>query len=154
MLIGSQSINMIALKNDYSIFSRKADAKIARLREVIEKIQRGEEVDVEKVLGTGDEAQEQEWKDGQSIFTPSTLASIAALLRYCLAVLSHIEKEDRLWQSKIRRRERRAARKAEQEEAAKGLQNTEEEYAQTQGAVNDESPDQLVKVAKPQRGFY
>ena len=64
MLIGSQSINLIALKNDYTIFSRKADAKIALLKEVIEKIQRGEEVDVEKALGTGDEAQEQEWKDG------------------------------------------------------------------------------------------
>ena len=67
MLIGSQGINMIALKNDYTIFSRKADAKIALLKEVIEKIQRGEEVDVEKALGTGDEAQEQEWKDGSSI---------------------------------------------------------------------------------------
>ena len=64
MLIGSQSINMIALKNDYTIFSRKADAKIALLQEVIEKIQKGEEVDVEKALGTGDEVQEQEWKDG------------------------------------------------------------------------------------------
>ena len=73
MLIGSQSINMIALKNDYSIFSRKADAKIALLKDVIEKIQRGEEVDVEKALGTGDEAQEQEWKDG-----PLSLHSVIA----------------------------------------------------------------------------
>lgn len=56
---------MLTLRNEYSTFSRKADQKIALLKEVLDKIQRGEKVDVEKVLGTGDEQQEQEWKDGQ-----------------------------------------------------------------------------------------
>lgn len=67
VLIGSQSMNMVALENDYSLFSRKADAKISLLREVLEKVQRGEEVDIERTLGTGDEAQEREWKEGKSI---------------------------------------------------------------------------------------
>lgn len=56
---------MLTLRNEYSTFSRKADQKIALLKEVLDKVQRGEQVDVEKVLGTGDEKQEQEWKDGE-----------------------------------------------------------------------------------------
>ncbi|MDI1488536.1 MAG: hypothetical protein OHK93_007811 [Ramalina farinacea] len=96
MLIGSQSINLIVLKNEWTMFSRMADTKIAALKEVIERLQRGEDVDVERMLGTGDERQEQEWKD----------------------VLQEIEEEDRLWQNKARKKARRAARKAEREAAA------------------------------------
>ena len=65
MLIGSQSINLILLKNEWQVFSRQADAKIARLKDVIERVQRGEDVDVEKELGTGDEVAEREWADGR-----------------------------------------------------------------------------------------
>ena len=75
LLIGSMSIQMIALKNDFAAFSRRADAKIDLLREVIEKIQNGEEVDVEGLLGTGNAEQEKEWEE----------------------VLREIEKEDELW---------------------------------------------------------
>ena len=38
------------------------------LREVIERVQNGEDVDVEKVLGTGVEAEEKEWAEGESIY--------------------------------------------------------------------------------------
>ena len=65
LLIGSNAIQMLALKNDYSTFSRKTDAKIKLLKDVLDRVQRGEDVDVEKALGTGDEVQEQEWKDGK-----------------------------------------------------------------------------------------
>ena len=65
LLIGSNAIQMLALRNDYSTFSRKADAKIKLLRDVLDRVQRGEDVDVEKALGTGDEVQEQEWRDGK-----------------------------------------------------------------------------------------
>ena len=65
LLIGSNAIQMLTLKNEYSQFSRKADAKIKLLKDVLDKVQRGENVDVEKVLGTGDEEQEQEWRDGK-----------------------------------------------------------------------------------------
>ena len=64
LLIGSNAIQMIALKNDFLNFSRKADAKIGLLKEVIEKVQRGEHVDVEGLLGTGDKEKEREWEDG------------------------------------------------------------------------------------------
>lgn len=55
---------MIVLKNDYAAYSRTTDAKIELLREVIEKIKKGEKVDVERLLGTGDEAKEREWEEG------------------------------------------------------------------------------------------
>lgn len=55
---------MIALRKDFENFSRKADAKIALLREVIDRVQRGEEVDVEGLLGTGDPEKEKEWEEG------------------------------------------------------------------------------------------
>jgi hypothetical protein len=55
---------MIALRNNFAAFSRRADAKIGLLREVIERVQKGEEVDVEGLLGTGDKQQEKEWEAG------------------------------------------------------------------------------------------
>ena len=64
LLIGSNAIQMIALRHEYTAFSRKADAKIGLLKEVIERIQRGEDVDVAGLLGTGDEVKEKEWEDG------------------------------------------------------------------------------------------
>jgi hypothetical protein len=76
---------------------RKAEVKIAKLREVIEKLHRGEEVDVEKILGTGDEAQELEWEEA----------------------LREIENEDKLWQINWqKRREAKAKREAEEQEAS------------------------------------
>ena len=56
---------MLALKSEYSTSSSKADAKIKLLKDVLDRVQRGENVDVEKALGTGDEEQEQEWRDGK-----------------------------------------------------------------------------------------
>ncbi|KAI2642893.1 hypothetical protein GGS21DRAFT_197316 [Xylaria nigripes] len=63
VLIGSMSIQMIALKRDFSTFMRRAEVRIELLREVVEKIQRGEEVDVERALGTGDAEKEAEWDE-------------------------------------------------------------------------------------------
>lgn len=59
------AIQMIALRNEFAAFSRRADAKIGLLREVIERIQKGEDVDVEGLLGVGDAAQEKEWEEGR-----------------------------------------------------------------------------------------
>ena len=65
LLIGSQAIQMLALRHDITEFSRKADGKIRLLREVVEKIQKGEEVNVEGLLGTGIETKEREWEEGR-----------------------------------------------------------------------------------------
>ncbi|KAJ5238725.1 hypothetical protein N7468_003344 [Penicillium chermesinum] len=77
-LIGSQAIRMLSLKNSYATYSRTTDAKIRLLREVIERVKNGEEVDVERILGTGNKAEEREWEE----------------------VMQEIEKEDALWRSK------------------------------------------------------
>lgn len=66
LLIGSMSIQMISLKKDFEAFTRRADVKIALLREVVEKLQKGEEVDVEKELGAGDAEKEEAWKNSLS----------------------------------------------------------------------------------------
>lgn len=64
MLIGSMSVQMIALRNSHEVFMRRSDAKIGLLREIIERIQKGEDVDVEGLLGTGDAKREKEWEEG------------------------------------------------------------------------------------------
>lgn len=65
LLIGSMSINTIAVKNEHATFVRQSDVRIGLLREVVEKLQRGEEVDVEQALGTGDPAREKEWEESK-----------------------------------------------------------------------------------------
>ncbi|TQS35418.1 hypothetical protein Golomagni_04161 [Golovinomyces magnicellulatus] len=62
LLIGSNSIHMIALKRDFTTFSRKMNVRINLLQDVIERLKNGEKVDVESLLGTGNEKMEQEWK--------------------------------------------------------------------------------------------
>ncbi|KAI4190332.1 MAG: hypothetical protein L6R41_000858 [Letrouitia leprolyta] len=85
LLIGSNAMQMIALRNEFTAFTRRADAKIALLKEVIGRVQKGEEVDVKGLLGTGDPEKEKEWEQ----------------------VIQEIEEEDRLWQSKARQRQQK-----------------------------------------------
>ena len=42
----------------------RSEARIGLLREVIERIERGEDVDVGKMLGAGVEAEEKGWEEG------------------------------------------------------------------------------------------
>lgn len=65
LLIGSMSIQMISLRNNFAAFMRRADVRIGLLREVVERIQNGEDVDVEKVLGSGDLEREAAWEEGK-----------------------------------------------------------------------------------------
>lgn len=80
ILIGSQAIRMLALRNDYTAYTRSTDAKIQLLREVIERVQRGEKVDVEKLLGTGDAAKEREWEEGMSMSLSVNIYAIVFLM--------------------------------------------------------------------------
>ncbi|TVY43350.1 hypothetical protein LSUB1_G002515 [Lachnellula subtilissima] len=75
LLIGSMSIQMITLRNESAAFTRRADAKISLLKEIIERIKNGEDVNVEGLLGTGDKQREKEWEE----------------------VLQEIEEEDAAW---------------------------------------------------------
>lgn len=68
LFIGSNAIQMIALRTDFKNFSRKAEVKIGILQDAIDRLHRGEVVDVERLLGSGDEQQEREWDDGEMRF--------------------------------------------------------------------------------------
>ncbi|KAF4969699.1 hypothetical protein FSARC_3145 [Fusarium sarcochroum] len=63
LFIGSMSIQMIALRNSFDRYMRQSEARIVSLRDVVEKIQKGEPVDVEKALGTGDPQKEADWEE-------------------------------------------------------------------------------------------
>lgn len=65
LFIGSNAIQMIAIKNDFGNFSRKADTRIEKLQDIIERIGRGEKVNVQKSLGTGKKYMEQRWENGK-----------------------------------------------------------------------------------------
>lgn len=65
LLIGSMAINMISLRQSFDAFMRQTDVRVGLLKEVVERLQRGEEVDVEKALGTGNAEKEADWADGE-----------------------------------------------------------------------------------------
>lgn len=64
LFIGSMSIQMIALRNSTDRYKRQATVRIAQLKEIVERIQNGEDVDVEKLLGTGEPQRETDWEEG------------------------------------------------------------------------------------------
>jgi len=84
---------MIALKNSFSAFSRRAEAKIGLLKEIIERVQKGEDVDIDGLLGAGDEKREKEWEEGIN----GIHILLARILIY--SVLREIEEEDQLWEN-------------------------------------------------------
>lgn len=65
LFIGSMSIQMIALRNSTDRYMRQASVRLGLLREVVERLQNGEDVDVDKLLGTGDEQKEEDWEEGE-----------------------------------------------------------------------------------------
>lgn len=88
-------MRILQVKNDHKTHMRKADVQIEKLREVVRKLQAGEEVDVEKALGTGVPEEEAAWEEA----------------------LKEIEKEERVWnENKRKKREAREQRKKEAEE--------------------------------------
>ncbi|KAF3395713.1 hypothetical protein F1880_007312 [Penicillium rolfsii] len=123
-LIGSQAIRLLTLKNGYAAYRRSADAKIELLKEVIERVQKGENVDVEKLLGTGDEAKELEWEEGTFETEIESGFEVGWNLRYTdlifgLIVLRQIEQEDALWHSKQK------AEKEKEKEKIQAMQEAE-----------------------------
>ena len=134
ILIGSQAIRIIQTRNELSTYMRKADVKVQKLREVVEALHRGEDVDVEKALGTGDETQEREWEDA----------------------LKELENEDTLWRTNKQKRE-----DAEREAREKALHNSRQEVDAS--PVNEDQPASHTSTQtetaseqkkSPPAGFY
>lgn len=68
LLVGSMSIQMIALRNSYDRYVRQSSIRIGLLKDVVERILKGEDVDVEKALGTGDPQKEADWEDRKYLY--------------------------------------------------------------------------------------
>lgn len=117
----------MGVKTEFTTFSRKADLKLEKLREVIGKLQRGEEVDVEKILGTGDETQEQEWEEA----------------------LRELQEEDRVWQSNRKKAREDQDRLAREQQDANPV-NDSHEKAQ----VAEPTPSSPTPVVPQSPGFY
>ena len=125
------------------------------LQEVLRRVQAGEDVDVEKMLGTGDPMAEQEWEEGKLGWTCCRVESKADL--ETAVVIKHIEEEDRLWQSKERKKARKQARKEAREaaEAAMAAENspkTSDQFAKTTNHLDGD--DEHSSRTKRTPGFY
>ncbi|WQF75668.1 hypothetical protein CDEST_00682 [Colletotrichum destructivum] len=124
LLIGSMSINMLSTKQAFEAFSRQADVRISVLREVVEKLQRGEAVDVEKALGTGDPQKELEWEE----------------------MLKEIEREDL-----SRQKKQEKARQAEAAAKSKAESITERQPAAAAAAA---APEAVKTPARGMSSFF
>jgi hypothetical protein len=63
LLAGSNAIQILKLRKETLNYTRKTEAKLSLLREVIQRVKNGEDVDVRKALGTGEEEAEREWEE-------------------------------------------------------------------------------------------
>lgn len=68
LFIGSQAIQTITLRSGFEKFSYETEQKLQLLREVVNRVKAGEDVDVRKELGTGEPKKEKEWEEGELVF--------------------------------------------------------------------------------------
>jgi DNA gyrase/topoisomerase IV subunit B len=99
IVVGSNAIHLLNIKREMLNFSRQTDAKLAALREVIQRVKNGEDVDVKRILGTGDAEHEQEWEQ----------------------VIQELETTDMLWEGRKNREAKRAADRQSVEERPQKL---------------------------------
>ncbi|MCJ1463792.1 hypothetical protein MMC07_002401 [Pseudocyphellaria aurata] len=130
ILIGSNAVRMVSLNNDLRSFSRKADVRIELLQDVIERVGKGEKVDVKKMLGSGDEDKEQEWEN----------------------VVKEIEHVDQMWETKAKRRgEKRDQKQSLEQDVHNETEKKEmdSEVTYTKPKADDQDP---VNTSKEARG--
>ncbi|KAL8781558.1 MAG: hypothetical protein Q9194_000320 [Teloschistes cf. exilis] len=127
-------MHVIGLQNEFTAFSRRADAKIGLLKDIIERVQRGEDVDVQGLLGTGNPEKERAWEE----------------------VIKELEEEDRLWQANARRRQKKEKSSSAQDPNDKKEPSSPESSdgpdAETVTTAGKGDMSQLSRKAP--RGFY
>ncbi|KAL9065123.1 MAG: hypothetical protein Q9157_007586 [Trypethelium eluteriae] len=129
MATGSQAIQIIALKREHFNYTLRVDAHIAKLKEVIGRVQKGEDVDVRKELGTGDARREKEWEE----------------------VMKEVAKEDEVFAKRKRKREEKARAEAQvdrsgQDLAGNGESATRNESKARYEAMSDEVTSSQIAV--------
>ncbi|KAK5083262.1 hypothetical protein LTR70_007979 [Exophiala xenobiotica] len=133
LLIGSQAIRIVQVKNDYATISRRSDLQLEKLREVVRKLQAGEEVDVDKVLGTGVPEEEEAWEEA----------------------LREIQEEERVWtESKRQKRERKRMEKEQAEQAAREREDASPVNTATDHATTNAAPISSSNPPYTAPGFY
>jgi hypothetical protein len=132
LCIGSMSIQMITMRNAFERHMRQTEVRIGLLKEVVEKIQKGEDVDVEKMLGTGEPKKEADWEEGKS---QDPRHGVSTAMTDNVAVLKAIEKDD-------------AARKASKAERAKRAAEAQQAKAELEAAAT-EAPSTGSTTSKP-----
>lgn len=95
ILLLASFANSAAIILSYKSQKREIDwnakERIQTLRETIEKVRKGEEIDIRAALGTGDPEMEKRWTEGTYIKVNTPLT---------IPVLREIEDEDMIWQGK------------------------------------------------------
>jgi len=124
MLCGSQAVHIIRLKQYQLNLTRQTEAKLSLLKDLIERVQAGEEVDIKKELGTGDPQREQEWED----------------------VIRELEDDGTMEPRRVMRRERREQRMAAKQVA--------EQTKMEDPGPKDAEQDRNVKMVRKKPAFY
>ncbi|KAK5110941.1 hypothetical protein LTR62_005479 [Meristemomyces frigidus] len=122
VLIGSNAIQLISLRNEMTAFTRQTDAKLELLREVVKKVRRGEinDEEVKRALGTGDPVAEKEWE----------------------RVVKEVEETNVLWEAQ-KRRERTAEERRMEAERRGG--NSPVSEVDREGGKGEERRDGRVR---------
>lgn len=77
---------MIALRNQSERHSRQSTIRIGQLREAVEKLERGEDLDVDKLLGdAGESPQDTDWEAGASMTNQTVAGGFPAV---CVGMLT------------------------------------------------------------------
>ena len=124
IIVGSNAIQIISLRNEMLNFTRKTDAKLSLLREVVQKVKNGEEVDVKRALGTGDPQSEAEWEE----------------------VMKELGEANTLWEG----RQKREAKRAEKAEQVRLREQEKLKARQREGSPQAEEND-AAKSANERR---
>jgi hypothetical protein len=137
LLVGSNAIQIISERREMVNFSRKTEAKLETLREVVEKVRKGEltdPVEIKKALGTGVPREEEEWEE----------------------VMKEIENSEPLWEGKLRREEKHrekeeAARRKAQERREENLRRKEAKMRQGGGSEDGQQNGEGGENNSPRR---
>lgn len=106
----------MALRNEMLNFSRKTEARLSLLREVVQRIKNGEDVDVKGLLGTGDPKSEAEWEE----------------------MMKELEETDMVAEGKRKREEKRREKARAKEEADAEKQRERDNARGESGAEKSE----------------
>ena len=87
---------ILSYKSQKREISWQSKERIQTLRETIEKVRKGESIDIRAALGTGNPEMEKRWEDGMYPFHFLILYPANAVQ----TVLREIEEEDSKWQEK------------------------------------------------------